>query len=179
MAFLLESCGLLHDDPEEVLDCYFRACSIRVDCRDLAHIACTFAGRGRRSPSGERLFPARYAHYVNAVLMTCGMYNGSGDFAVKVGLASQKRRGGRHHGGLPCPYGHRHLFPRAGRKGKQSGWHPAAGTAGPPAQPEHILTPHLRHSGGKTVSRGSSGGRFSAFHPLCRRLSSISQKKIR
>ena len=50
MAFLLESCGLLHDDPEEVLDCYFRACSIRVDCRDLAHIACTFAGRGRRSP---------------------------------------------------------------------------------------------------------------------------------
>ena len=43
MAFLLESCGLLHDDPEEVLDCYFRACSIRVDCRDLAHIACTFA----------------------------------------------------------------------------------------------------------------------------------------
>ena len=31
MAFLLESCGLLHDDPEEVLDCYFRACSIRVE----------------------------------------------------------------------------------------------------------------------------------------------------
>ena len=94
MAFLLESCGLLHDDPEEVLDCYFRACSIRVDCRDLAHIACTFAGRGRRSPSGERLFPARYAHYVNAVLMTCGMYNGSGDFAVKVGLPAKSGVGG-------------------------------------------------------------------------------------
>ena len=94
MAFLLESCGLLHDDPEEVLDCYFRACSIRVDCRDLAHIACTFAGRGRRSPSGERLFPARYAHYVNAVLMTCGMYNCSGDFAVKVGLPAKSGVGG-------------------------------------------------------------------------------------
>ena len=94
MAFLLESCGLLHDDPEEVLDCYFRACSIRVDCRDLAHIACTFAGWGRRSPSGERLFPARYAHYVNAVLMTCGMYNGSGDFAVKVGLPAKSGVGG-------------------------------------------------------------------------------------
>ena len=94
MAFLLESCGLLHDDPEEVLDCYFRACSIRVDCRDLAHIACTFAGRGRRSPSGERLFPARYAHYVNAVLMTCGMYNGSGDFAAKVGLPAKSGVGG-------------------------------------------------------------------------------------
>ena len=94
MAFLLESCGLLHDDPEEVLDCYFRACSIRVDCRDLAHIACTFAVRGRRPPSGEQLFPARYAHYVNAVLMTCGMYNGSGDFAVKVGLPAKSGVGG-------------------------------------------------------------------------------------
>ena len=57
MAFLLESCGLLHDDPEEVLDCYFRACSIRVDCRDLAHIACTFAGRGRRSPPASGCSP--------------------------------------------------------------------------------------------------------------------------
>ena len=139
MAFLLESCGLLHDDPEEVLDCYFRACSIRVDCRDLAHIACTFAGRGRRSPSGERLFPVRYAHYVNAVLMTCGMYNGSGDFAVKVGLPAKSGVGG----GIMA------------------------------------VSPARMGIGIYSVSRGSSGGRFSSFHPLCRRLSSISQKKIR
>ena len=94
LAYLLKAHGLLHGDVEELLDCYFRACSIRVDCRDLAHIACTFAGRGRRSPSGERLFPVRYAHYVNAVLMTCGMYNGSGDFAVKVGLPAKSGVGG-------------------------------------------------------------------------------------
>lgn len=116
MAFLLESCGLLHDDPEEVLDCYFRACSIRVDCRDLAHIACTFAGPGPPLPSGERLFPARYAHYVNAVLMTCGMYNGSGDFAVKVGL-QPKAAWGAAAWRSPLPSGHRHLFPGLDEKG--------------------------------------------------------------
>lgn len=172
MAFLLESCGLLHDDPEEVLDCYFRACSIRVDCRDLAHIACTFAGRGRRSPSGERLFPARYAHYVNRHVQRLG------GLRRQSGTASQKRRGGRHHGGLPCPYGHRHLFPRAGRKGKQSGWHPAAGTAGPPAQPEHILTPHLRHSGEKRSPEAAPEAVFPLSIPSAAVFPPFPRKKL-
>ena len=93
MAFLLESCGLLHDDPEEVLDCYFRACSIRVSAADLARIGCVLACHGQL-PDGQRLFPAAYGRFVNANLMTCGMYNGSGDFAVKVGLPAKSGVGG-------------------------------------------------------------------------------------
>ena len=72
LAFLLKSHGLLQDDVEEVLDCYFRACSILVDCKDLANIAFVFANRGRRPISEERIFSRRYAQYVNAILMTCG-----------------------------------------------------------------------------------------------------------
>ena len=65
---------------------------IRVDCADLAHIGFVLANHGRQPMTGERIFPSEYASYVNAILMTCGMYDGSGDFAVKVGVPSQKRR---------------------------------------------------------------------------------------
>lgn len=93
LAFLMKSYGLLEGDVEEVLDCYFRACSILVDCRDLARIAFVLSNKGRDF-SGNQLFPARYAHYVNAVMMTCGMYDGAGDFAVKVGVPAKSGVGG-------------------------------------------------------------------------------------
>lgn len=94
LAFLLKSHGLIQDDVEEVLDCYFKACSILVNCKDLANIAFVFANRGRRPVSEERVFSSRYAHYVSAILMTCGMYNGAGDFAIKVGLPAKSGVGG-------------------------------------------------------------------------------------
>ena len=93
LAFLMRSCGLLDGDVEEVLDCYFRACSIRVDCRCLARIAFILSNKGRDF-LGNQLFPARYAHYVNAVMMTCGMYDGAGDFAVTVGVPAKSGVGG-------------------------------------------------------------------------------------
>ena len=93
LAFLMRSCGLLDGDVEEVLDCYFRACSIRVDCRDLARIAFILSNKGRDF-LGNQVFPARYAHYVNAVMMTCGMYDGAGDFALTVGVPAKSGVGG-------------------------------------------------------------------------------------
>ena len=79
---------------EEVLDCYFRACSIRVDCRALAHIGAVLSNRGRLPNSSRQIFPAELARYVNAILTTCGMYDGSGDFAIRVGVPAKSGVGG-------------------------------------------------------------------------------------
>ena len=89
LAYLLKSYGLLEDDVEEVLDCYFRACSIQVDCRALAHIGAVLSNRGRLPVSNQRIFPSALARYVNAILMTCGMYDGSGEFAMRVGVPAK------------------------------------------------------------------------------------------
>ena len=94
LAYLLKSYGLLEDDVEEVLDCYFRACSIQVDCRALAHIGAVLSNRGRLPVSNQRIFPSALARYVNAILMTCGMYDGSGEFAMRVGVPAKSGVGG-------------------------------------------------------------------------------------
>ena len=93
-AFLLKTYGMIQDDVEEVLDCYFKACSISVNSKDLGNIGFVLANRGKHPQSDERLFPSSYAHYVNAILTTCGMYDGSGDFAVKVGVPAKSGVGG-------------------------------------------------------------------------------------
>lgn len=96
LCYLLKANGLISDPAEAVLDCYFRACSIRVTCRDLSRIAMVLASHGRSCPGtgGAPLFPEEYGRFVNAILTTCGMYDGSGDFAVRVGVPAKSGVGG-------------------------------------------------------------------------------------
>ena len=117
LAYLLKSCGLLEDDVEEVLDCYFRACSIRVDCQGLAHMGAVLANRGRLPDSGQRVFPAALARYVNAILMTCGMYDGSGEFAIRVGIPAKSGVSGGIMAVVPTRMGIGIYAPALDRKG--------------------------------------------------------------
>ena len=70
LAYLLKTHGLLQDEVEDVLDCYFRACSISVTCENMAHIGYVLANRGKLPHTNERVFPGHFAQYVNAILMT-------------------------------------------------------------------------------------------------------------
>ena len=101
LAYLLTAYGMISDPVNEILDCYFKACSIVVNCRDLAKIAHIFALRGIRPVTGERLFPAQYAKYVTATMATCGMYDGSGEFALEVGFPAKSGVGGGIMGVIP------------------------------------------------------------------------------
>ena len=117
LAYLLKSHGLLDGDVEEVLDCYFRACSIRLDCRGLAHIGAVLSNRGRLPVSNERIFPSALSRYVNAILMTCGMYDGSGEFALRVGVPAKSGVGGGIMAVAPTRMGIGIFGPALDRKG--------------------------------------------------------------
>ncbi len=101
LAYMLKAYGMISDPVEEILDCYFRACSISINCCDLAKIAHIFASHGVHPATKEPLFPAEYAKYVNATLATCGMYDGSGEFALTVGFPAKSGVGGGIMGVIP------------------------------------------------------------------------------
>ncbi len=94
LAYMMKAYGMIHEDVEDILECYFRACSIHVTAKDLAHIGQVFANGGKRPGTKEALFEKKYCQYINAVLITSGMYDGSGEFALNVGVPAKSGVGG-------------------------------------------------------------------------------------
>ena len=93
LGYMLKAYGLIEGEVEPLVDTYFKACSISANCRELATVAYSLAMRGTL-PSGEELFSKEYARYVNAIMTISGMYDGSGEFALRVGVPAKSGVGG-------------------------------------------------------------------------------------
>lgn len=99
IAYLLKSKGIVENDVDRVLDLYFKMCSLSVTARDLASMAVTLANDGKSIASGEQLIPPHESRRIKTLMLTCGMYDGSGEFALNVGVPSKSGVGG---GVLSC-----------------------------------------------------------------------------
>ena len=89
LGHFLKSGGLLQGSVEETLDIYFHQCAILVDCEDLANIGAVLANKGQVPETGEKIVQPDYCRMVTALMVTCGLYNGSGEFAMNVGLPAK------------------------------------------------------------------------------------------
>lgn len=94
LAYFMKSTGVITKDVEEVLDVYFRQCSMEVTCRDIARIGAMLANDGVMPWNGKRAIPRHVAKIIKTIMVTCGMYDGSGDFAVNVGVPAKSGVGG-------------------------------------------------------------------------------------
>jgi glutaminase len=94
MAYFLKDFGNIEADVNETLEVYFKQCSIEVTTKDLAYIGAIFARDGLDLSTNKRVFPQRYCHIVKSYMATCGMYDGSGEFAINVGLPAKSGVGG-------------------------------------------------------------------------------------
>lgn len=94
IAYMLLNEGVLEKDVEEVLDVYFKMCSVEVTAVDLAYFGSVLANGGINIFTGERIVEEWIATLVKTLMVTCGMYDGSGEFAIKVGMPAKSGVGG-------------------------------------------------------------------------------------
>jgi glutaminase len=94
IAYMLQSFGVLDDDPDDVLDVYFRQCSFKVTTTDLARMAATLARGGVNPMTGRRVTNASVVKRTLSVMVTCGMYDAAGDWVSAVGMPAKSGVGG-------------------------------------------------------------------------------------
>lgn len=94
LAYFLRANGNLCGAVEEVLSVYFHQCALRMNCRQLARAGLFLANDGVDPLSGHQHSCAMTTRSVNALMMTCGHYDASGDFAFRVGIPGKSGVGG-------------------------------------------------------------------------------------
>jgi glutaminase len=86
LTHLIASFKNLENHPQTVSTLYFYQCAIEANCIDLAKSLLFLANNGYCPISNTQVISASQVKRINSILLTCGHYNVSGDFAFRVGL---------------------------------------------------------------------------------------------
>lgn len=81
IAYLMRSFGNFDNDVIPVLNNYFHACALKMSCVDLAKTFSYLANKGTSVQSGKQIITSTQSKQLNALLATCGLYDGAGEFA--------------------------------------------------------------------------------------------------
>ncbi len=92
-------------DIEQLMELYTMQCAIEMNCLNLARIGLVFAMDGIDPQSGKQIIPADIARICKTFMVTCGMYNASGEFAIKIGIPAKSGVSGGIMGAVPGKFG--------------------------------------------------------------------------
>ncbi len=90
----MKSFGVIENPVDFTLGVYFHHCAIAMSCRQLATAGRFLAYLGRNPATGHSVVQPERARRINAVMLMCGHYDGSGEFAYRVGLPGKSGVGG-------------------------------------------------------------------------------------
>ena len=94
LAHFLASFGNLQNPVEDVLSVYFRQCAIAMSCRQLAKAALYLAFDGTDPVTRHEICTPSRSRRINALMLTSGHYDNSGDVAFRIGLPGKSGSGG-------------------------------------------------------------------------------------
>lgn len=94
LAHFMKSFGNITQDVETLIDVYCHQCSISMSCEELAKSFLFLAKHGINPYSGETILSVSSSKRLNALMLTCGFYDESGEFAFRVGMPGKSGVGG-------------------------------------------------------------------------------------
>ena len=94
LAYLMQAYGNIDNDVEVVLDAYFHGCALAMSCVELARSFAFLANQGINPFDNQPVISPVQTRQLNALLLTCGLYDAAGDFAWRVGLPGKSGVGG-------------------------------------------------------------------------------------
>lgn len=94
LAHFIAAFGNLKSPVDDVLSAYYRQCSVAMSCRQLAQAALFLAFDGVDPRTGDAVTVPSRSRRINALMLTCGHYDNSGDFAFRVGLPGKSAMSG-------------------------------------------------------------------------------------
>ena len=94
MCNYMKSFGNITNKPDEVIELYCHLCSIEMTCKQLSKSFLYLANEGKNPFSNQQILTSSKAKRINAILLTCGFYDESGEFSFLVGLPGKSGVGG-------------------------------------------------------------------------------------
>ena len=94
LANFIRAFGNIANPVACVLETYFNQCALSMNCVQLARAGLFLANEGVDPLRRQRVVEKQAARRINAIMMTCGHYDASGDFAFRVGLPGKSGVGG-------------------------------------------------------------------------------------
>jgi len=104
-------------DEKVALDSYTLACSIDTTAEDSAIMAATLANRGVNPVTKKEAIPEDINQDAISIMISCGMYNGAGQWIVDVGVPAKSGVGGGVIGVVPGVCGFATFSPRLDENG--------------------------------------------------------------
>lgn len=90
----IKSFGNIKNDIDDVLDFYFYTCALEMTCKELSQVFLFLVDEHFLCKKGNQILTVSQAKRINAIMLTCGFYDESGEFAFRVGLPGKSGVGG-------------------------------------------------------------------------------------
>lgn len=94
LGYFMKSFGNIKNDMDSLIDVYCNQCSISMTCEELAKSFLFLVNHGENPFTKDRILSVSKSKRLNAIMLTCGFYDESGDFAFRVGMPGKSGVGG-------------------------------------------------------------------------------------